>query len=72
MNGITGNEKAVMATGTGTVQEENSVFTDLIMEGLDVQFSPSQHDQAEGTDNARVMAYRDRVLEAAGRSKEKV
>lgn len=55
MNGITGNAKAVMAAGTETVQEGNSVFTDLVMEGLDVQFSPSQHDQAEGTDNARLM-----------------
>ena len=71
MNGITGNGKAVTATGTETVQEGNSVFTDFVMEGLDVQFSPSQQDQAEGKDNARIMAYRDRILEAAGRSKEK-
>ncbi len=71
MNGITGNAKAVMATGTGTVQQGNSVFTDLVMEGLDVQFSPSLQDRAEDTDNARVMAYRDRILEAAGGSKEK-
>ena len=71
MSDITGNEKAVMATGTRTVQKGNSVFTDLVMDGLDVQFSPSLQDRAGGTDNARIMAYRDGILEAAGRSKEK-
>ena len=70
MSGITGKEKTMTATGIGTGQEGNSVFKDLVMEGLDVQFSPSLQDGDESTDNARVMAYRDRILEAAGRSKE--
>ena len=70
MSDITGYEKAVTATGTGTVREENSVFTDLVMGGLDVQLSPSLQYGDKSTNNARVIAYRDRILEAVGRSKE--
>jgi hypothetical protein len=40
------------------------------MEGLEIQFSPTFQDGFEGKANARAMAYRDRILEAAGRSKE--
>ena len=70
MSDITGNEDAMMVTETGTIQEGNSVLTDLVMEGLDVQLSPSLHDGTEGTTNARAIAYRDRTLEAAGRSEK--
>ena len=59
-----------MVAETGTVQEGNSVLTDLVVEGLDVQLSPSLQDGTEGTANARAMAYRDRILEAADRSKK--
>ena len=68
MSDITGNGKAVVATENGTVREGNSILTDLVMEGLDVQISPSLQDGTEGAANARAMAYWDRILEAAGRS----
>ena len=67
---ITGNEEAVMVTETGTVQEGNSVLTDLVVEGMEIQLSPLLQDGGESTANARAMAYRDRILEATGRSKE--
>ena len=70
MSDITGNGKAVVATENGTVREGNSILTDLVMEGLDVQISPSLQDGDESTANARAIAYRDRILEAAGRFKE--
>ena len=70
MSVITGNGDAVMVAETGTVQEENSVLTDLVMEGLVIQLSPSLQHGAEGTTNARAIAYRDRILETAGRFKE--
>ena len=67
---ITGNEDAVMVTENGTVREGNSVLTDLVVEGMEIQLSPLSQDGVESTANARAMAYRDRILEAAGRSKE--
>ena len=70
MSNITGNGDAVIAAITGTVQRGDPVFTDLIMEGLEIQLSPSLQDGVESTANARAMAYRDRIIEAAGRSKE--
>lgn len=70
MSDITGNGNMVMAAETGTAQEGNSALTDLVMEGLDIQFSPSIRGESEGTANARAKAYRDRILEAAGRTKE--
>ena len=70
MSDITGNGNVVMAAETGAVQERNSVLTDLVMEGLDIQFSPLIRGESEGTANARAKAYRDRILEATGRSKE--
>lgn len=69
MSDIAGKENAVMSAETGAVQEGNSVTTDLVMEGLDVQLSPSLKDGPKETANARAKAYRDRILEAAGRSK---
>ena len=69
MSEIARNENAVMAAETGTVQGESSVLTDLAMEGLNVQLSPSLQDGSKDTANDRAMAYRDRILEAAGRSK---
>ncbi len=71
MSSIAENEKLVMAAGAGTAREGESVFTDLVMEGLDVQFSPSLQEKAEGEANARALAYRDRILGVVGRSKEK-
>ena len=59
-----------MVAETGTDRGENSVLTDLVVEGMDVQLSPPFQDEAEGKANARAMAYRDRILEVAGRSKE--
>ena len=59
-----------MAAETGTDRGENSVLTDLVVEGMDVQLSPLLQDGVESTANARAIAYRDRILEAAGRSKE--
>ena len=59
-----------MVAETGTDRGENSVLTDLVVEGMDVQLSPLLQDGAEGKANARAMAYRDRIIEAAGRSKE--
>ena len=71
MSDITANEKAVTGTAFGTAQEGNTIFTDFVMEGLGIQSLPSLQDGAEGTNNARVMAYRDRIFEATGSSKEK-
>ena len=65
MSDNTGNGDAVMAAETGTVQGGNSVPTDLVMEGLEVQLSPSLQDGAESKANARAIAYRDRILETA-------
>ena len=70
MSDITGNGNMVMAAETGTAQEGNSAITDLVMEGLDLQLSPSIRGESEGIANARAMAYRDRILEVAGRAKE--
>ena len=70
MSDITGNGNVIMAAETGTAPEGNSVLTDLVMEGLEIQLSPAFQDGAEGKSNARAMAYRDRILEAAGRFKE--
>ncbi len=70
MSDITGNRGSVMVAETGTVQEGDPAFTDLVMEGLQIQFSSSLQDGLEGTTNTRAMAYRDRILNAAGRSKE--
>ena len=70
MSDNTGNGDAVMAAETGTVQGRNSVLTDLVMEGLEIQLSPSLQDGAEGKANARAIAYRDRILETTGKSKE--
>ena len=70
MSDITGNGNVIMAAETGTAPEGNYVLTDLVMEGLEIQFSPTFQDGFEGKANARAMAYRDRILEAAGRSKE--
>ena len=70
MSNTAGNENMIMAAETGTTQEGNSVLTDMVMEGLDIQLSPSIRGEGEGTANARAKAYRDRILEATGRSKE--
>ncbi len=70
MSDITGNGNVIMAAETGTAPDGNSVLTDLVMEGLEIQLSPPFQDGAEGKSNGRAMAYRDRILEAAGRSKE--
>ena len=70
MSDITGNGNVAMAAETGTAQEGNFALTDLVMEGLDIQLSPSIIGETEGTANARAKAYRDRILEAAGRTKE--
>ena len=70
MSDITGNGNMVMAAETGTALEGNSVFTDLVVEDMEIQLSPSLQDGVESTANARAMAYRDRILETAGRSKE--
>ena len=70
MSNITGNGDMVMVAETGTVRERDSVLTDLVVEGMDVQLSPTLQDGVEVTANARAMAYRDRILEAAGRFKE--
>ena len=70
MSDIAGKENAVMTAETGAVQKGNSVTTDLVMEGLDVQLSPSLQDGSKDTANDRAIAYRDRILEAAGRYKE--
>ena len=59
-----------MVAETGTDRGENSVLTDLVVEGLDVQLSASLQDGVESTANARAIAYRDRILEVVGRSKE--
>ena len=70
MSNIMGNGDAALAAETGTVQREDPVFTDLIMEDLEIQISPSLQDGGEGKANARAIAYWDRILEAAGRFKE--
>ena len=70
MSDITGKGNVVMAAETGATLEGNYVLTDLVMEGLEIQLSPPFQDGAEGKSNGRAMAYRDRILEAAGRSKE--
>ena len=70
MSDIKGNGGVAMAAETGTAQRGDTVFTDLVVEGLDVQLSASLQDGVESTANARAMAYRDRIIEAAGRSKE--
>ena len=70
MSDITGNGNVVMAAEIGTAQEGDSVLTDLVMEGMDIQLSPSIRGEGEGTANARAMAYRNRILEAAGRTQE--
>ena len=70
MSDITGNEDGVMVTETGTVREGNSVLTDLVVEDMEIQLSPSLQDGSESKANARAIAYRDRILEAASRSKE--
>lgn len=70
MSDITGNGNMEMEAETGTAQEGDSALTDLVMEGLDIQLSPSIRGESGGTANARAMAYRDRILEVAGRSKE--
>ena len=70
MSDITGNGNVVMAAEIGTAQEGDSVLTDLVMEGMDIQLSPSIRGEGEGTANARAMAYRDRILEAVGKTKE--
>ena len=70
MSDITGNGNMEMEAETGTAQEGDSALTDLVMEGLDIQLSPSIIGETEGTANARAKAYRDRILEAAGRTKE--
>jgi hypothetical protein len=70
MSDITGNGNMEMEAETGTAQEGDSALTDLVMEGLDIQISPSIRGESEGTANARAKAYRDRILEAAGRYKE--
>ena len=70
MSNTAGNENMIMAAETGRAREGNSVLTDLVMEGLDIQLSPSIRGGSEGTANARAKAYRGRILEATGRSKE--
>ena len=70
MSNITGNGDVVMVAETGTDRGENSVLTDLVVKGMDVQLSPLLQDGVESTANARAIAYRDRILEAAGRFKE--
>lgn len=70
MSDITRKGNVVMAAETGTALEGNSVLTDLVVEGMDVQLSPLLQDGDESTANARAIAYRDRILEAAGRFKE--
>lgn len=70
MSDITGKGNVVMAAETGRALEGNSVLTDLVVEGMDVQLSPLLQDGVESTANARAIAYRDRILEAAGRFKE--
>ena len=70
MSDITGNGNVIMAAETGTAQRGDAVFTDLVVEGMDVQLSPLLQDGVESTANARAIAYRNRILEAAGRFKE--
>ena len=70
MSDITGKGNVVMAAETGATLEGNSVLTDLVVEDMEIQLSPSLQNGVESTANARAMAYRERILETAGRSKE--
>ena len=70
MSDITGKGNVVMAAETGATLEGNSVLTDLVVEDMEIQLSPSLQNGVESTANARAIAYRDRILEAAGRFKE--
>ena len=70
MSDITGNRNVIMAAETGTALEGNSVLTDLVVEDMEIQLSPSLQNGVESTANARAIAYWDRILEVAGRSKE--
>ena len=70
MSDITGKGNVVMAAETGATLEGNSVLTDLVVEDMEIQLSPSLQNGVESTANARAIAYRDRILGAAGRSKE--
>lgn len=70
MSDITGKGNVVMAAETGATLEGNSVLTDLVVEDMEIQLSPSLQKGVESTANARAIAYRDRILETAGRSKE--
>ena len=70
MSDITGKGNVVMAAETGATLEGNSVLTDLVVEDMEIQLSPSLQNGVESTANARAIAYRDRILETAGRSKE--
>ena len=70
MSNITGNGDVVMVAETGTALEGNSVLTDLVVEDMEIRLSPSLQNGVESTANARAIAYRDRILETAGRSKE--
>ena len=70
MSDLPGKGNVVMAAETGATLEGNSVLTDLVVEDMEIQLSPSLQNGVESTANARAMAYRDRILETAGRSKE--
>ena len=70
MSDIAGKEVVAMAAETGTAQRGDTVFTDLVVEGLDVQLSPSLQNGGESKANAQAIVYRDRILETTGRSKE--
>ena len=70
MSDITGNGNMEMEAETGTALEGNSVLTDLVVEDMEIQLSPSLQNGVESTANARAIAYRDRILEVVGRSKE--
>ena len=70
MSDITGKGNVVMAAETGATLEGNSVLTDLVVEDMEIQLSPSLQNGVESTANARAIAYRNRILEATGRFKE--
>ena len=70
MSNIMGNGDAALGAETGTAQRGDTVFTDLVVEGLDVQLSPSLQNGGESKANARAIAYRERILETTGRFKE--
>ena len=44
MSDITGNGNMVMEAETGTALEGNSVLTDLVVEDMEIQFSPLLQD----------------------------